>query len=84
MSRLADSNPSYRQLAIPIVLDRYTIKGAGPAGGSSYRFAKWLDQYRARKDVRLLHAIDNSEVVVIAVDAALVRARDGYWTGVPK
>lgn len=57
---------------LPIVLDRYEIKGAGPRGGSSFRFGKWLDRWRGT-DVRVLIAHDASHAIVIPAGVELTK-----------
>ena len=57
-----------RQLALPVVLDRYTLLGAGPNGGSSFRFSRWLERWRGVDGVRVLISVDNRDVIVVAAD----------------
>jgi hypothetical protein len=68
------------QLALPTVIARYVIRGAGPRGGSAFRFDKWLDRWRGNDSVRLLVARDSSEVIVVPVDLELERDQaTGYY-----
>ena len=65
MTGLADSNPSSRQLELPLIIDR--CAGAGQA-------ARWIERWRHVDGVRLLVTQDGSEL--IAVSASLELERD--------
>jgi len=66
------------QLELPLVLDRYPLKGAGP-GGSSYRLGQWLEHWKNARGIRVLIAADHSELVVVSASLELEPAHGGYW-----